>query len=124
MPIPSIGWGNIPWSVDSQGLYILDANGRKLLEVRGWGRLTGRGSEGLGLSEEVASKAQEELARHVVEVVNNLSLPLRELRKKVFKDRIREAIRETKKAAVAVKDDGTGRAIMAINEEEILNKIL
>lgn len=122
MTLPNLAWATLPWAYDDEGMFIFDSRGHKVLDIRGWGVLTGGGA--LHLDEETASKAQKEVAKHVVETVNTYGEALREIKKKVFKEKIREAIRLTKKMAVEAKDAGTGGAIMAINEEDILKQVL
>lgn len=121
MTLPNIGWGRTPWTIDEDGLAIYDADENKVLDIRGYGRLTGNGSGGLGLAHEDAAKAQAQLAQHVVELINASAV---DLKKKVLKEKIREAIHLTKEKAVAVKDDGTGGAIMSIDEEVIIKFVL
>jgi hypothetical protein len=46
---------------------IWDANGDRILDVRGWGHLTGSGAHGLTC--DVAAKVQDEMAKFVAKVV-------------------------------------------------------
>lgn len=47
---------------------IWDANGERAMDVRGWGRLTGKGA--LGLSDDDAAKIQDDFGESVVRVLN------------------------------------------------------
>ncbi len=137
MTLPKVAWGRTPWKMDHG--FILDADGHKVLDVRGYGRLTGKGSGALGLSDETASLLQDELGQHVIDLINkqaqaekdgeHLKLVLVKTVKSVLKDKIvrekmREALSILKKAAIDIKDDGTGRAIQSIDEEAIIRRVL
>ena len=49
-----------PFRYDKRGSWITDANGVRVLDLRGWGYLTGRGGA-LGLDYDVASAIQDQL---------------------------------------------------------------
>ena len=68
MTLPNIKWGRTPWTLDENGLTIYDADQNRLLDIRGWGALTGGG--GLALNHDVAEAAQIQLAKHIIELVN------------------------------------------------------
>jgi hypothetical protein len=59
-----------PFRYDENGQFIMDAEGTIVLEVRGWGRLTGRGRGGLGLSPNVAEDTQNRFGSRVAELLN------------------------------------------------------
>ena len=59
-----------PVEADPYGLTISDAEGHKILDIRGWGRLTGKGYGGLGLSAEEAENIQKKRAKHIVDLMN------------------------------------------------------
>ena len=49
---------------------IFDSQDRIILEVRGWGYLTGSGSGGLGLNPESAANLQDSFGAQVAELLN------------------------------------------------------
>lgn len=51
-----------PWEGDDYGGSVYNKAG-KVCDIRGWGRLTGKGTGGLGLSEEEAIIEQKEVQR-------------------------------------------------------------
>lgn len=63
-----MSWPSYPVKYDANGQSILDRNGSKVLDIRGWGYLTGGG--GLKLEEKVASKMQDELGEKVTHWLN------------------------------------------------------
>ena len=65
--LPSKYW-KAPFRYVDTGSYIADANGDKMLDIRGWGHLTGRGAH--ALSDEVAEKIQDQLGEHVAAILN------------------------------------------------------
>lgn len=56
--LPAKYW-QAPFRYDSEGAVIWDDRGERVLDVRGWGFLTGKGA--LGLDEGTASEAQDVL---------------------------------------------------------------
>ncbi len=59
-----------PFRYEAEGTMIWDARGERTLDVRGWGRLTGKGCGALGLTEDEAAKAQDQFGESVVRVLN------------------------------------------------------
>jgi hypothetical protein len=59
-----------PFRYDRDGAMIFDAIGTLSLDIRGWGRLAGKGSGGLGLDEYEAQKIQDEFGESVVRAMN------------------------------------------------------
>lgn len=60
----------LPFKYEPGGQYIADAKGNMVLDVRGWGQLTGKGSEALGMNEDAAAKLQDELGERVTVLMN------------------------------------------------------
>jgi hypothetical protein len=60
-----------PFRFDPSGTMIFDAQNRVVLDVRGWGYLTGTG--GLGLSDLEADKIEIAFGRRVAEAMNQFS---------------------------------------------------
>ncbi|BCJ91827.1 hypothetical protein IZ6_25620 [Terrihabitans soli] len=64
----------LPWQVDGvfQTLFCRSARGgvRKVLDIRGWGYLTGKGHGALGLSDKDAYEEQKAVALYVEAAVN------------------------------------------------------
>lgn len=58
-----------PFTYDSDDQSIFDANGTKVLDVRGWGHLTGRGA--CNLSNDVAMCIQDNFGEHVAQLLNS-----------------------------------------------------
>jgi hypothetical protein len=65
----------LPWSVDQHGLGIwcasLKGGETKIIDIRGWGYLTGQGHGALGLSGTEAMAIQKSIAERVVRAVND-----------------------------------------------------
>lgn len=59
-------WGALPWKADELGMWITDANGARVCDIRGWGHLTGTRS----MPPENAAQLQIEMAKRIVEVMN------------------------------------------------------
>lgn len=114
----NVDWATLPWKLDEYGLFIMDAGNRKVLDIRGWGHLTGGGA--LHLPQKDAEEAQKELGHFLVNLVNN-PIPDKNSAKK---ETILQALRLLQKAAIDVKDDGTGGAIRSINLEAIADQVL
>lgn len=58
-----------PFSYDEFGSAIVDRDGHKMLDVRGWGYLTGRGG-GRALHDATAEKIQDAIGRKTAELLN------------------------------------------------------
>ena len=58
----------LPLRVDSHSLYIWDADGQMVAEIRGWGHLTGAG--GLQLADEDAIEVQKARGEAICAAVN------------------------------------------------------
>lgn len=65
--LPAKYW-HAPFHYDSNGSCINDANGHMIVDVRGWGYLTGRGS--LALPEELAVQVQNQLGEGVAKLLS------------------------------------------------------
>lgn len=63
-----------PFSYDPHGTRIVDSKDRLILDVRGWGFLTGKGCEALGIHEAKACSIQDALGGHVVALLNASSV--------------------------------------------------
>ncbi len=59
-----------PFSYETFGTQILDANGTRMLDVRSWGYLTGGGGAALSLPLEEAAAIQDAMAARVVAILN------------------------------------------------------
>ena len=59
-----------PYIYDTHGCFIRDQNNNKILDLRGWGRLTGHGKVGLGMTPEEAVELQDEFGTFLAEVLN------------------------------------------------------
>jgi len=59
-----------PFHYDDFGGQIADSRGTRMLDIRGWGYLTGTGHMALGLSEGEATKAQDQIAKSTVAALN------------------------------------------------------
>ena len=57
-----------PFVYDDYGYSIMDANGNKVIDVRGWGYLTGKGA--LGYSSDKAKGIQDNIGRHIAQMMN------------------------------------------------------
>lgn len=58
-----------PFRYNMDGQWIEDSNGQRMLDLRGWGFLTGKGSEALGMDEDAAAKIQDDIGKHVAELL-------------------------------------------------------
>lgn len=72
----------LPWSppFHHECGCIFDSQQRKVLDVRGWGFLTGQGIGGKGLDHDVAAKVQDDLGKRIAALMNrdsggSLSIP-------------------------------------------------
>lgn len=66
-PLAQRHW-KAPFRYDAEGAMIWDASGEQALDVRGWGRLTGKGA--LGLSGAEALRIQDDFGESVVRILN------------------------------------------------------
>lgn len=115
----AVDWATLPWKLDEFGLFIMDAGNRKVVDIRGWGHLTGKGA--LGLSYDQATEHQKELGKFIVQLVNT---PIPDFKKVVDRKVVLEALQILKQKAIEVKDDGTGGAIGSIDLEAIADQVL
>lgn len=60
-----------PFHYNMAGQWIEDSKGQRMLDIRGWGFLTGKGSEALGMDEDAAAKIQDDIGKRVVELLNS-----------------------------------------------------
>lgn len=71
---PSEKFCYLPWKppfvYNCEGQWIEDSCGSRVLDLRGWGYLTGKGSEALKLDEDRAAAIQDKLGAHVVKLLN------------------------------------------------------
>lgn len=59
-----------PFVYNRDGQWIEDVEGNRMLDMRGWGYLTGKGSQALGLGEDEAAKIQDTIGAHVTGLLN------------------------------------------------------
>lgn len=59
-----------PFKYNDEGQWIEDSKGQRLLDMRGWGYLTGQGSEALGMDLEAAAEIQDKIGQHVTALMN------------------------------------------------------
>ncbi len=59
-----------PFRYETFGTQILDSRGQRIVDVRGWGYLTGKGG-GLGLDEDQAEKIQDRIGEQVAAALND-----------------------------------------------------
>jgi hypothetical protein len=64
-----------PFTYDPDGTRIVDSQQRLILDVRGTGFLTGKGSEALGMNKQEACWLQDALGEHVASLLNASSVP-------------------------------------------------
>lgn len=57
-----------PFSYVPEGTMIIDANGARIIDVRGWGHLTGKGSH--GITETLAGEIQDEIGKDLATLLN------------------------------------------------------
>ena len=57
-----------PFNYNPDGQWIEDRNGERIVDIRGWGFLTGKGS--LAMDENKAAKIQDDLGKHLTEMMN------------------------------------------------------
>ena len=64
-------WSNIhrrPFLYEPRGQWITDSDHNRVLDIRGWGFLTGSGKVGMSLEE--GAEAQDAIGEHVTELLN------------------------------------------------------
>lgn len=59
-----------PFKYNSEGQWIEDAAGNRMLDMRGWGFLTGKGSQALGMDEDKAAALQDRVGTRVAVLLN------------------------------------------------------
>ena len=59
-----------PFWYDDEGYSIMDAYGNKVIDIRGWGYLTGKGSGAKGYKSEKAKAIQDNIGKRVAELMN------------------------------------------------------
>jgi hypothetical protein len=59
-----------PFRYNMDGQWIEDSKGHRMLDMRGWGYLTGKGSEALGMDVDAAAKIQDNIGKRTVELLN------------------------------------------------------
>jgi hypothetical protein len=72
-PQEVVRWSYDPWkppfTYNFEGQWIEDSNGERLLDLRGWGFLTGQGGKALGWMEARAARCQDAVGKHVAELM-------------------------------------------------------
>lgn len=58
-----------PFTYCEEGQEIRDSRGQKIVDIRGWGYLTGKG-EALGLSEDEAAQLQDKVGAYICKLMN------------------------------------------------------
>jgi len=66
----SAKWPELPVEYDPMGTCIWDANGSKVLDLRGWGRLTGQGCGGLKMPHDEAAEIQDAFGERLAALIN------------------------------------------------------
>lgn len=71
-PAPNI-WSpwQPPFSYSSAGTQIYDTRGNRMVDMRGWGFLTGKGSGALGMPQDKAEVLQDKLGEQVALAINS-----------------------------------------------------
>lgn len=64
-----------PFHYDDMGSYIVDSKERRVVDIRGWGFLTGKGSEALGMEETKAADIQDRFGTLIAVLLNVSSGP-------------------------------------------------
>ena len=59
-----------PFHYNEEGCIIFDAGGHRVLDLRGWGYLTGQGCGALKLDQDTACAVQDRVGKRVVELLN------------------------------------------------------
>lgn len=59
-----------PFKYDEFGNWITDSREHRILDMRGWGFLTGGGHGALGMHEDDASAVQDRIGKRVCELLN------------------------------------------------------
>jgi hypothetical protein len=66
----ALAYWNPPFRYEPEGGIIVDRHGSRIIDVRGWGRLTGTGSGGLGMRDTEAEKIQDDVGESVAAFLN------------------------------------------------------
>lgn len=66
---PAAPFWAFPFRYESEGSRIIDANGDMILDVRGWGHLTGAGGHNIDINE--ASRVQDHVGCAVANLLNS-----------------------------------------------------
>ncbi len=66
----ALAYWNPPFRYEPEGGIITDSSGSRIIDVRGWGRLTGSGSGGLGMRDDKAAVIQDDIGRAVTDFLN------------------------------------------------------
>lgn len=59
-----------PFRYNMDGQWIEDSKGERMLDMRGWGYLTGKGLEALGMDEDAAAKIQDSIGKRTADLLN------------------------------------------------------
>lgn len=59
-----------PFKYNEEGQFIVDSDNQIMLDIRGWGWLTGKGSGGMKLDDSVAATLQDRMGNHVCNLLN------------------------------------------------------
>jgi hypothetical protein len=72
LPSPECS-GYAPWQppfrYNIDGQLIEDSKGQRMLDLRGWGYLTGKGLEALNMDEDAAAKIQDDIGKRIAEIL-------------------------------------------------------
>lgn len=66
----ALAYWNPPFRYEPEGGVITDQHGSRIIDIRGWGRLTGTGSSGLGMKDDAAAKVQDDIGAAVTDFLN------------------------------------------------------
>jgi len=110
---------NAPWTYERRSQTILDKDGHYVAMIRGWGKLTGRGSTALGLSEEDAIKIQDDRGVRLAKV------PEYEARIKALETALRALSEERERLLEALRAcDSHHRRVPALTAEQSRENIM
>ena len=59
-----------PFRYNRDGQWIEDSKGRRMLDIRGWGYLTGNGPDALGMDEDEAARIQDSIGKLTADRLN------------------------------------------------------
>jgi hypothetical protein len=65
---------NPPFKYDEMGQSVYDRDSNLIINLRGWGFLTGAGEQALGMQYDEAAKIQDLIGRHLVKLMNSNKL--------------------------------------------------